>query len=108
MFRARFPGKCPGGDAIRAGDLIEARREGGYRHTACRAADRKPVPVYAFADGESDDIGAWERDQALRERQQMDAEYAAGIEDARRWRENSQMFGQEFARDMRGLNGDVW
>ncbi len=54
----------------------------------------------------------WERAAARRERERDRAEYAAGVEDANRWRFNRDMFGEayaaaeEYARDLRGLNGD--
>jgi hypothetical protein len=61
----------------------------------------------------ADDFGDdWERREAARERERNDAEYRAGIEDANRERFNRQVFGEayaaaeEYARDLRGLNGD--
>lgn len=49
-----------------------------------------------------------------RERDRDNAEYAAGVEDANRVRESIALMGEawtaqnEYERDLRGLNGDVW
>jgi hypothetical protein len=54
----------------------------------------------------------WEANQARAERDRDNAEYAAGVEDARRYRFERDTMGEawaaqnEYERDMRGLNGD--
>ena len=105
-FTARYnSGVCGRCDRpILAGQRIEGYR-GAYRHRFC--------PTGGWSDREADAANdEAERREAARERMRDDAEYAAGIEDARRYRENREWFGQEYAdaeeyaRDMRGLNGD--
>jgi hypothetical protein len=86
-MKAKYPGRCRGGDRIAVGDEI-VPVPGGWSHRACE------IPVV-------DVVPSCE-----------EQEYRLGVEDAEREKFNRQMFGEEFAaaeefaRDMRGLNGD--
>jgi hypothetical protein len=118
-FLAKYPGRCrlcPRRIAI--GEPIVRSQSGGYAHEACaieateasRYDSMEGVrPEYRMAD---DPILTAERDWETARMERENAEYAAGVEDARRYRETSQMFGEayaaqmEFERDLRGLNGD--
>ena len=98
---ARYTGNCRlGRDRIVPGETI-VRDGRGWSHQTCR--HRRPwatVPEPALTR------------TVDRDRARDDADYAAGIEDAVRWRFNRDAFGEEFAaseeyaRDLRGLNGD--
>lgn len=122
-MKARYAGYCrPGDDRIRPGDEVSRYPRVGWAHPRCHAEATRPALVgnaalaaaerYGYADGGGDPVGDWERVEARRERERMDAEYAAGVEDARRERFNRDMFGEayaaaeEYARDMAGLNGE--
>ena len=107
-MRAMFPGKCPGGDEIKPGDEI-TKAGRGWAH---RFHNPGVHPFFVRRAALGEDDGHFEDEGNAAERRMMDQEYAAGIEDANRERFNRQMFGEsyaaaeEYARDMRGLNGD--
>ena len=105
-MRARYPGRdARTGKPIEVGD--EIREYGrGWTHAG-------PPPSFAWTPRPTyDAIDDFERIDAERDRARDNAEYAAGINDANRWRENRAFFGDaeadriEFERDMRGLNGE--
>lgn len=135
-FAARYAGTCADcGNPIVVGERIRSYAR-SYAHVVCPVAsvpeydadaayeryleDGGPLAEVIAAEDryeqerEAMDVGLMEMRAARAEREAMDAEYAAGIEDVRRWHENTALFGQayadaeEYARDMRGLNGDVW
>lgn len=118
-MKARFPGWCIAGKhKVAAGD--EIKRDGaGWSHATHFGPPPSfawtPRPTYVepndrtYSGRAAEDFDDW---QAARDRARDDAEYAAGIEDAKRERFNRDMFGEsyaaaeEYARDMRGLNGE--
>lgn len=111
-MQAKFPGRCPGGDRIRVGDTIARDGRGRWAHPG---HDSRLAVTYAARSAEFDEgyeNAKWEAAEARAERNRDEQEYAAGIEDANRERFNRQMFGEayaaaeEYARDLRGLNGD--
>jgi hypothetical protein len=124
-MNARFPGKdARTGAPIKVGDEI-TRYRGGWTISGPPASFGgfawTPRPDYsAAAHGRRYDeinrtigrMAADEFDDAATERARDDAEYAAGIEDARRESFNRNTFGEsyaaaeEYARDLRGLNGE--
>jgi hypothetical protein len=75
-FLAKYEGECNRcGQAIERGQSIERRRR-GYQHSGCSKTSEAP------------------RSAELR---RMDSEVAAGESDYRRWKENTQMFGEDYA-----------
>jgi len=107
---ARFPSRCRScGGKVRVGDPI-SKRNGAWVHGSCPAelATVREARLSGSAPYEVLEERAIERQR----RQRADAEYAAGQEDARREKFNREMFGdayaaaEEFARDLRGLNGE--
>lgn len=109
-MRANYRGRCADGDDIEPGDeIVKAGR--GWRHRWHNKPGQHPFYGVRVSNvpGYPDE---YEDEGNAAERRMLDQEYAAGIEDANRERFNRQMFGEEFAaaeeyaRDMRGLNGD--
>lgn len=116
-MQAKYPGWCnTGKDKVLPGQII-VRSGRGWRHSSCpvgaaslgRDLARRAAYVKPTAGDWLDDA---EIAEARRERERDNAEYAAGVEDANRYRFNRQMFGdayaagEEYERDLRGLNGD--
>ena len=124
-MKARYPGKCAGGgDRVTPGDEV-VKDKYGWSHPAHVKADigrdlhrntHGPAPSFAWTPrptyDEFDASDHFEAAEARRDRDRANAEYAAGVEDARRYRETRDLFGEsyavaeEYARDLRGLNGD--
>lgn len=121
-MQARYSGTCAGGrDPINPGQTI-VRDGRGWSHPSHVRADRPTWSRPAsYAQREADaarmrgslnGLSNAEVAEARRQRQLDEQEYAAGREDADRWRFNRDMFGEsyaaaeEYARDLRGLNGD--
>ena len=114
-FTARYTsGTCRNcGGNIVAGQTVRSAarygRVGGYVHTFCPVSVAAHQRQYDEIEGR---MAADEFDMNAAERDRDNAEYAAGVEDANRYRFNRDFMGhayadaEEYARDMRGLNGD--
>lgn len=127
-MQARFESTCPrcGQRIARAATI--ARWNGMWAHAHCPVLDAAVVgrrfdhidetlgrnAANEYLDSLDAQRDQSEADEARRERERDNAEYAAGVQDAIRIREDTALMGEawsvqnEYERDLRGLNGDVW
>lgn len=95
---AKYEGTCRRcGGTIHPGERVRWAKGCGTYHLkencpACQEQE-EPPPF----DEESAQADAWEEAQARREREQMNAEYAAGVADARRYQADKAMVGEALA-----------
>lgn len=113
-MRARYRGWCkPGDHPVVPGDEVSRYARVGWAHPNCQRGPDQWARLNATEGRQAAD--AWDEMEAAaerREREHDDREYALGVADAERYRFNRDFMGQawadaeEYARDMRGLNGD--
>jgi len=94
-FTAKFPGKCAGGDTIKAGEQIESTGR-GYRHVGCRFnVATRWTPAYEKAANAEVDRAEAEHYRALDARDEQ--EYQAGLADGRRYQYEKAAYGPALA-----------